>query len=241
MQCETHLRQRWDLWRTGFAQPDLLDEALTHPSFTGDRHTAQRGARHNQRLEFLGDAVLQLLCTEFLFRSHPEEDEGSLTKMRAPLVNGSALARLAGCLDLGKHIKLGRSESKNTGPARSSVLADAMEAVLGAIYVDGGWDHVQRFSREVLEPFWREVLLDVGTDNPKGQLQEALQALGGQPPEYRVLETSGPDHARHFSVAAWWGNVELGKGEGGSKREAEVHAASEALEARRWLADPSRP
>lgn len=216
-------------WRHG----SLLRQALTHPSAPAVIRGDDRG--DNQRLEFLGDAVLQLLCTEYLYGAHPDSNEGDLTKIRANLVNRQAMCALAVQLDLGAHLLMSRSEEANEGRSRSSNLADAMEAVIGAIYLDGGWPAARKFAARVLAPFWASQAPDVGATNPKGQLQETLQAIAPEAPNYVTLGESGPCHAREFMVAVEWRGRRLGTGTGNSKKEAESSAAAAALRLRSWL------
>jgi len=216
-------------WRHG----SLLRQALTHPSAPLAIRGDIRG--DNQRLEFLGDAVLQLLCTEYLYAASPDASEGDLTKIRANLVNRQAMCALAVQLDLGPQLLMSRSEEANEGRNRSSNLADAMEAVIGAIYLDGGWPAAKKFSDRVLAPFWASQEADIGASNPKGRLQEALQAIAQEAPNYVVLDESGPGHAREFKVAVEWRGRQLGTGTGNSKKEAESSAAAAALRLRSWL------
>lgn len=217
-------------WRHG----SLLRQALTHPSaplvLRGDN------GGDNQRLEYLGDAVLQLLCTEYLYGAHPEATEGDMTKIRANLVNRQAMCALAIELDLGAHLIMSRSEESNDGRNRPSNLADAMEAVIGAIYVDGGWPAARKLTARVLAPFWASQETDAGATNPKGRLQEVLQAIAPEAPNYITIEETGPGHLREFKVAVEWRGRRLATGTGNSKKEAESSAAAAALEHRSWLA-----
>ncbi|HPA20230.1 MAG TPA: ribonuclease III [Verrucomicrobiae bacterium] len=217
-------------WRHG----TLLQEALTHPSVPPGE-SGERPA-DNQRLEYLGDAVLQLLCTEYLYESQPSANEGELTKGRASLVNRQVMCALALQLDLGRHLVLSRSEEANGGRVRPSNLADAMEAVIGAIYLDGGWGAAQRFAARVLKPFWQSLETDLHALNPKGRLQEILQAITPEAPTYTTIEERGPGHARSFTVVVEWRGRRLASGTGKSKKEAESNAAATALNLQNWLA-----
>lgn len=212
-----------------FLKPELLQEALTHPSHG---HELRQKVRDNQRLEFLGDAVLQLVITEKLYALFPEEPEGRLTMLRARLVNRTQLQSLAESLGLGEELVLGRGEELNSGRTRSSNLADAMESVLGAVFQDAGWEP----SRELILRLFGSALasLDMqdSSENPKGVLQELLQTTGAEPPEYICDAESGPAHARQFQVSVHWKGQELGSGTGQSKKEAEINAARSALAAR---------
>ena len=218
----------------------LLAEALTHPSLGHERHQVHFD---NQRLEFLGDAVLQLLFTEHLFRRFPEAGEGQLTKSRARLVSGETLAVYAANIQLGEHLMMGRGDESSGGRRRNSTLADAFEALVGAMYLDGGLAAARTFvlaqAREHLASVHQQPPLEI---NPKGQLQEILQALplrgsssAPRNPTYSILSHAGPDHAKSFRAQVDWSGLRLGSGEGPSKQQAESAAALDALRARRWL------
>ena len=212
-----------------FADGNLLRQALTHASFG---HEKRQRLPDNQRLEFLGDAVLQLAVTTELYRRFPELPEGRLTVLRARLVNRHHLQALAQELGLGEHLILGRGEEISQGRQRGSILADAMEAVLGAVYAEAGWDAARAILLRLLEPSLAAISNeDDGTEaNPKGSLQEKLQAEGEHPPVYRCLSETGPAHARVYEVVVEWQGRELGRGQGASKKEAETHAAQAALD-----------
>ena len=211
-----------------FRQAALLQEALTHPSVG---HEKQRHHQDNQRLEFLGDAVLQLVITEYLYSHFPREREGRLTKLRARLVSRDALKTHAQGLDLGRHLLMGRGEESSGGRERTSTLADAFEAIIGAIYLDS--DFILRETREVLEQ-----VLDRPVDvNPKGQLQETLQGIAMQGPSYEMISAIGPEHAKTFVVEVRWGERSLGRGSGQSKQAAEIEAARDALARQLWAKD----
>jgi ribonuclease-3 len=212
-----------------FADPDLLRQALTHASFG---HEKRQHIPDNQRLEFLGDAVLQLTVTEELYRRFPQLPEGRLTPLRAQLVNRHHLQVLALALGLGDHLILGRGEENSQGRQRGSILADAVEAVLGAVFLEAGWAGARAIILRLLEPAlaaMAEESIEQKTANPKGALQEKLQAEGDNPPLYRCLAESGPAHARIYEVVVEWQGRELGRGLGASKKEAEIRAAEVAL------------
>ncbi len=209
-----------------FQDRSLLRLALTHPSVV---HEHAPRVEHNQRLEFLGDAVLQLILSRELYRRFPAVDEGPLTKTRASLVNRRALAMQGRALGLGQQLILSRGEDLNGGRLRPSTLADTFEAVVGAIFLDGGFDAAVRF---VLDHFQTELAaVDIasGVDNPKGELQEMLQASSPHPPDYRVVSATGPDHDRVFECTVHHGGQELARGAGKSKKIAEAEAAVAAL------------
>jgi ribonuclease III len=209
-----------------FQNESLLRLALTHPSLA---HESGEPTPHNQRLEFLGDAVLQLVLTEKLFALFPDFDEGQLSKSRAKLVNGETLAGLGRALGLGHYLILSRGEDSNGGRERSSTLADAFEAVLGAIYLDGGLGGVRDFILREFAPALVGLDALPGIENPKGELQELLQARSATAPEYLVVSVTGPDHDRVFECTVHHGGVELARGAGRSKKAAESDAALAAL------------
>lgn len=212
-----------------FGQLDLLRQALTHASFG---HEKRQRLPDNQRLEFLGDAVLQLVVTDELYRRFPELPEGRLTVQRATIVNRHHLQELARGVRLGEELILGRGEESSQGRERSSILADAMEAVIGAVYADAGWELTRALVLRLLEPSLAQLAHDIAPHaNPKGSLQEKLQAEGDDPPLYRCVAESGPPHARVYEVVVEWQARELGRGQGASKKEAETRAAEAALAA----------
>ena len=211
-----------------FADEALLRQAMTHASFG---HEKRQRLPDNQRLEFLGDAVLQLAVTAELYRRFPELPEGRLTILRARLVNKNHLHTLAQELGLGDHLILGRGEENSQGRQRGSILADAMEAVIGAVFAEAGWDAARPIVLRLVEPSLAG-LNDEGDAteaNPKGSLQEKLQADGEHPPVYRCVSETGPAHARVYEVVVEWQGRELGRGQGASKKEAETQAALAAL------------
>jgi len=209
----------------------LLAEALTHPSLG---YETQRPHFDNQRLEFLGDAVLELALTSKLYDLFPGHTEGDLTKMRARLVSKHALFGFAKSLDLGSYVLLGKGEEKSGGRGRPSTLADAFEALLGAIYIDAGFDKVTEIIITIIEPSLVDINEDPDKKNPKGRLQELLQAIIPESPIYSVIDESGPDHHKQFNISVSWGGKELATGSGSNKKEAEADAARHALEAKSW-------
>ncbi|HRJ72481.1 MAG TPA: ribonuclease III [Terrimicrobiaceae bacterium] len=216
----------------------LLAEALTHPSISLER---KNYPFDNQRLEFLGDAVIQLVVTEHLYRLYPDASEGVMTKLRTRLVSRSALKILAQELDLGRHLMMGRGEESSGGRERASTLADAFESVVGAVYLDGGFDAARNFVlRVTLEDFER-IARDPDEVNPKGSLQEILQAIEPCAPVYEVLEQTGPDHSKRFVSRVVWNGMELGRGEGLSKKQAQVAAAGDALSRKIWSPERDAP
>ena len=210
-----------------FKKPELLELALTHPSVS---HELGEKMGNNQRLEFLGDAVLQLIISAELYKRFPTRDEGSLSKARARLVNREALAERAREIHLGKELSLSRGEDRNDGRNRPSALADAFEAVVGAIYLDGGFIKVKKFIHTQFANQFAEADSGRHKGNPKGELQEILQGKSAVAPEYRLLETEGPDHDRSFICAVRHSGRELARGSGKSKKNAEMNAAAAAID-----------
>ena len=208
-----------------------LAEALTHPSLG---HETQRHHFDNQRLEFLGDAVLQLIFTEHLFNRFPNLSEGELTKMRSRLVSREGLRVHAISIGLGEYLMMGKGEESSGGRVRASALADAFEALVGAMYLDSDLDTVRRFVLREAEPDIQNLLHEPVHVNPKGRLQELLQALSPRSPVYTIISQSGPEHLKHFESVVSWDDMELGRGSGKSKKEAEVNAAIDALKSARW-------
>lgn len=217
--------------RYKFRNPLLLAEALTHPSLG---HETQRHHFDNQRLEFLGDAVLQLIFTEYLFDQYCDYTEGQLTKLRAKLVSREGLRVHALNIELGKYLMMGRGEEASGGRERASALSDAYEALIGAMYIDSDYVTVRRIvlteARELLET----LELDTTDVNPKGRLQEILQSISPESPTYPIIDQSGPEHQKRFVATIVWRNQLLGEGEGRSKKEAEVSAARDALGKELW-------
>ena len=209
-----------------FRDATLLHLALTHPSLA---HEQGAPVQHNQRLEFLGDAVLQLVLTRELYEKFPAFGEGPLTKGRAKLVNRRSLAEKGRDLRLGEHLILSRGEEVNGGRDRPSALADAFEAVLGAIFLDGGFQTVSEFVQNLFRGELGELVEIPIMENPKGELQELLQVQSSEAPQYHVVSTSGPDHDRVFECTVVHHGKELARGSGKSKKAAESEAALAAL------------
>ncbi len=206
-----------------FTDPGHLELALIHSSYASEH----RSTGDNERLEFLGDAVLGLAVTTYLYSEYPDLPEGELAKVRAASVSRDALAGIAIRIDLASHLRLGRGEASTGGRSKPSILADGMEALLGAIYLDAGYEK----TAEVILTLWEETIVQKATSpggrDYKTRLQEAL-AAGGSLPEY-VVEGTGPDHARRFVAEVFVGGKLLGSGRGNSKKEAEQQAARAAL------------
>jgi ribonuclease-3 len=218
-----------------FKNPALLLEALTHPSLAHEK--GGNGGQHNQRLEFLGDAVLQLILTDHIYKLHPDFPEGKLTQVRAHLANRHTLHRQAAAIDLGEHLLLGKGEESSGGRTRLSNLADAYEALLGAIYLDGGIRAARKFVAKQFSREFRNLKEAAPRQNPKGRLQEFLQSNSAANPQYRVIHESGPDHNKQFEAVVEWEGREIGRGRGSSKKLAEIAAAESALAALQQIND----
>ena len=223
--------------RYHFRDPQLLVEALTHPSVA---HERKHPHFDNQRLEFLGDAVLQLVITEHLFARYKQAGEGRLTSRRSRLVSRESLKVHAAGLDLGHHLRMGRGEEASGGRRRDSTLADAFEALLGAIYLDSDLETVRRFILDEMRSDLERIEEEPLEANPKGQLQELLQAISPRSPVYELLSQQGREHEKTFSVRVVWENKVLGAGTGRSKKQAETAAALVALKEQTWLQGTDR-
>lgn len=210
-----------------FKNKNLLCEALTHRSYLNEN--AEWPSPHNERLEFLGDAVLELIITDFLFRKYPERQEGELTSIRAALVNHVMLSRVAQEIGLEEHIYLSRGEAKDSGRARDSILANAVEALLGAAYIDGGYDNAKRIVEARILVHLDEVIEQELFVDSKSLLQEIVQEKLRLTPTYQILDEVGPDHKKEFVAGVFFGDELIEKGAGPSKQEAERAAAAAAL------------
>lgn len=210
-----------------FKNKDLLVQALTHPSMAHE-NGRERGT-HNQRMEFLGDAVLQLVLTDKIYKLHPDQPEGHLTQIRAHLANRHTLYRRALAVDLGRFLFLGKGEEGSGGRQRLSNLADAYEALLGAVYLDGGMRAARQLIHNHFADDFKSLKQTTPRQNPKGMLQELLQVRCPVNPFYRVTEESGPDHNKQFEIIVEWQGEEIGRGRGSSKKQAEAAAAEDAL------------
>jgi ribonuclease-3 len=208
---------------------DLLEQALVHSSYLHEHPEAV--VAHNERLEFLGDSVVNLAVSEALYARHPGDDEGTLSARRAAIVSAAGLARIAGRIDLGAWLLLGEGEAARSGRGRPSLLASSLEAVVGALYLDLGWSATRDWLIELASP---ELAADLpmGTlKSPKSQLQELTQRRGGRRPVYRIVQATGPDHAKLFRIEVLVNDQVVGVGEGYSRRVAETAAAEAAMAA----------
>ncbi|MBN1864648.1 MAG: ribonuclease III [Victivallales bacterium] len=209
-----------------FSGKTLMAEAMTHRSYS-----AERGLEYdNQRLEFLGDAVLQIIITEYLFHKYPHEDEGRLSKMRAAIARQSSLAKFAESWSLGEYVRMGRGEVQNGGCERVSTLCDAFEALVGAIRLDGGIESARDLVLPMMEEKFPDPIRLIAQINPKGMLQEYTQGLNRSvTPEYVIEKREGPEHDCTFRVSVIINGEIVGEGEGKSRKVAEMNAASAAL------------
>ncbi len=210
-----------------FKNKTLLKTALTHRSFMNEN----RGVvpEHNERLEFLGDAVLELISSEYLFAKYPEKPEGELTAIRAALVNTDSIADAARKLGMNDYLLLSKGESKDTGRARHFILANAFEALLGAIYLDRGYEAAREFVAENILYKTDEIVRKRLWQDPKSRLQEIIQEKESITPSYKLIKEVGPDHDKSFLSAVYAGEKELARGQGRSKQESEQEAARNAL------------
>ncbi len=215
-----------------FRDKMLLQKALTHSSYSNESGARNHHLLCNERLEFLGDSVLSIITSKYLYETFPDSPEGELTRMRAELVCERALSSYAHKLELGQYILLGIGEEKNNGRERKSILADAFEALIAAIYIDSGEDGFENVQKFLL-PFIKDEINSLGktgfSADPKTALQQFVQQAEGDFLEYVIVGESGPDHMKEFSVEARLNSNVIGRGKGRSKREAEQAAAREAL------------
>jgi ribonuclease III len=216
-----------------FKNADLLSQAFIHRSYINEN--PRTGLEHNERLEFLGDAILELVVTEYLYRKYPHHNEGDLTSYRSALVNAVTLGELADSLSFNFMIKLSKGEAKDVSRARSSILADAYEAFIGALYLDQGYDMVKGFIERTLLVKTEDIIKNGLYKDAKSFVQEKAQELYALTPMYKVQSEEGPDHDKLFSVGFYFGADLIATGEGKSKQEAETKAAKSALEKKGWM------
>ena len=218
---------------------DLLEQALVHSSWHHEHRDAAVG--HNERLEFLGDSVVNLAISDALYSRYPDDDEGYLSARRAAIVSTTGLARRAGRIDLGQSLLLGKGEAQRSGRRRPSLLASAFEAVAGALYLDLGFETVREWLIGLAAP---ELDADApigALKSPKSRLQEFTQRRSGQRPAYRLVDATGPDHEKSFRIEVWVDGELLGVGEGPSRRTAETAAAAQALDRLRTVEEADGP
>lgn len=216
-----------------FSDKKLLKQAFVHRSYINEN--GNTGLYHNERLEFLGDAVLELSVTDYLYKKYPNETEGAMTSYRAALVNAVTVASIAEKLNMNKYLLLSKGEAKDTGKARMYILANTFEAVIGAIYLDQGYESADKFISETTFPLLDEIISKKLWRDPKSLIQEKAQEYVGQTPSYKVISETGPDHDKQFTIGIYFGNDLIAQGKGKSKQEAEQKAAESALKINNWL------
>lgn len=216
-----------------FNDKNLLKQAFIHRSFINENFKS--GLSHNERLEFLGDAVLELVTTRFLYEKYPNHSEGDLTAYRSALVNAVNLSEVANKLFFNEFIMLSKGEAKDVSRARSSILADAYEALVGAIYLDQGYEKADEFISKTVLTGIGEIIRKGLYKDAKSFVQEKSQEIFGVTPAYKIIEESGPDHDKIFVVGIYFGKDEIARGEGKSKQEAETEAARNALIVKGWV------
>ena len=215
-----------------FKDEELLKTSLVHRSYINEN--PKFPLSHNERLEFLGDAVLELIVTRYLFDKFPQKREGELTSLRSSLVNSKELSRIAQKLNLDSFLYLSKGEAKDTGRAREQILANTFEALIGVIYLDQGYEVAKSFIEKKLLKNLPKILKQKLYVDPKSRFQEIAQEKIRVTPEYKVLKEEGPDHARIFEVGVYLDDTLVARGEGPSKQEAQVEAAGNALEKMEW-------
>ncbi len=216
-----------------FKNKDLLKQAFIHRSYINENPGS--GLSHNERLEFLGDAVLELAVTDFLYKKYPTYTEGELTALRSALVNAVIISEISLKIGMNEFLLLSKGESKDNGKARQYILANTYEAYIGALYLDQGIDVVSGFISKTLLPKTDEIVNKKLWRDAKSLVQEKAQEFVNLTPSYKVLHESGPDHDKHFTLGIYFGSNLIAEGKGQSKQEAEQKAAEAALKAKNWL------
>lgn len=215
-----------------FKDKNLLKQAFTHRSYINENKNTRM--EHNERLEFLGDAVLELVVTDFLYKKYPSKPEGELTTYRSALVNAITLAEVASNLSMNDYLLLSKGEAKDTGRARQYILANTFEAVVGALYLDQGYDAAKVFIEKNIFVFADQMITRGNLVDAKSMFQEKAQEKTGITPSYKLVKELGPDHDKSFTVGVLIGKDQIAIGEGKSKQEAEQNAALRALESKGW-------
>lgn len=215
-----------------FKDKALLKQAFTHRSYINENKSA--GLEHNERLEFLGDAVLELVITDYLYGRFKEMDEGELTSLRSVLVNADTCSMVASKIGANDFLLLSKGEQKDMGRARQYILANTLEAIIGAIYMDQGYDTAKQFIFDHITPLTEEILEKGSWIDSKSLFQERAQEHTSITPVYKLVRESGPDHDKHFLIGVYLGTEKVGEGEGKSKQDAEQMAAKNALESKGW-------
>lgn len=229
---ENDLKKLESILGVTFTDRTLLLSGVTHRSYLNEHREATQD--HNERLEFLGDAVLELVVTDYLYKKYPEKPEGELTAVRAALVNTISLADAAQKMGLNDFLLMSKGEAKDTGRARQYILANAFEAVIGAIYLDQGYDSAHTFIGEQLFKKTDRIVEKRLWQDPKSRFQELSQEKVSVTPTYELLSQEGPDHDRIFTIGVYLKNEKVAEGQGRSKQEGEQDAAEKAIEAKGW-------
>ena len=215
-----------------FNDQNFLKQAFTHRSFLNENKNFKSG--HNERLEFLGDAVLELVTTDFLYTKYPEKNEGDLTSIRSALVNAQTCAEVATEIKVNDFLLLSRGEAKDEGRARQYILANALEAIIGAIYIDSGYEKARDFILKYITPKTEQIVAEELWVDAKSKFQEKAQDIESITPSYQTIKETGPDHDKKFTVGVFLGGQMVAEGEGESKQDAEQDAARKALKERGW-------
>jgi ribonuclease III len=216
-----------------FKNKDLLTQAFTHRSYVNENTKLAHG--HNERLEFLGDAVLELIVTDYLYANYPSQNEGELTAYRSALVNAVIISEVASEIKMNDFLLLSKGEAKDMGKARMYILANTYEAFLGALYLDQGYEIARDFVLETLVPKITKIIKKKLYRDGKSLIQEKAQEIVGVTPSYKVISAIGPDHDKQFVIGVYIRDEKIAEGKGKSKQEAEQNAAREALEVKGWL------
>jgi len=216
-----------------FKDKKLLEQAFIHRSYINENPSTKLS--HNERLEFLGDAVLELVVTDFLYKKYPTYTEGELTALRSALVNAVIISEIATKIGLNDYLLLSKGEAKDNGKARQYILANTYEAYIGALYLDQGIEAVDKFVHKSLLPKTEEIVLKKLWRDAKSLVQEKAQEFVNVTPAYKVLHESGPDHDKHFTIGIFFGSDLIAEGKGQSKQEAEQKAAEAALKVKNWM------
>jgi ribonuclease-3 len=216
-----------------FNDKKLLEQAFIHRSYINENSGSS--ISHNERLEFLGDAVLELVITEYLYIKYPNEDEGNLTAYRSSLVNSITIGQIAVELGMNEYLLLSKGEAKDIGKARGYILANTYEAYIGAVYLDRGYEVVKKFIADTLFNKIETIVAKKLWRDPKSLVQEKSQEHVNVTPSYKVLNEIGPDHDKYFTIGIFFGETLIAEGKGKSKQEAEQMAAQKALEIKDWL------
>ncbi len=215
-----------------FRDKKLLEHAFIHRSYINEN--PKSGLEHNERLEFLGDAVLELVVTDYLFRSYPSSPEGELTAYRSAIVNAVIIAEVAQALGMNDYLLLSKGEAKDTGRARSTILANTYESFVGALYLDQGYEPCKTFIHSTLLPRLTDIIAKKSWKDAKSLVQEEAQERLGVTPSYKVLAEVGPDHDKWFTIGVFFGEEKIAEGKGRSKQEGQQLAAKAALDLKGW-------